>query len=390
MINQIERSLKLLLALIRGEVLGEEIPEETWSDVDEELLVDLYRLSKHHDVAHIAASGLKKAGQSQNNELFAKYEKQKMLALYRYEQSRYELNALGEVLEAENIPFMPLKGSVLRAYYPEPWMRTSCDIDVLVRREDGERAVAALSKGLQYRKETTGSHDFSLFSPSGVHVELHFSLNEEAYRTFDTLTNIWEYAKPAEGCACRYEMSDEAFYFYHIAHMAKHFEIGGCGMRSFLDLWILSHRVEHDERARNALLEREGLLAFSDGCRRLSETWFSGTEGDRLTDSMQSYILDGGVYGSIANKVTIQQSKQGGKLRYAMRRIFMPYDTLKVYYPILQKKKWLMPFMEVHRWLRLLLSGKARRSIRELNVSRGVSDGQVRQAENILSQLGLK
>ena len=30
------------------------------------------------------------------------------------------------------IPFLPLKGSVIRQYYPEPWMRTSCDIDILV------------------------------------------------------------------------------------------------------------------------------------------------------------------------------------------------------------------------------------------------------------------
>ncbi|MBO4954226.1 MAG: nucleotidyltransferase family protein, partial [Clostridia bacterium] len=33
------------------------------------------------------------------------------------------------------IDFMPLKGAVIRQYYPEPWMRTSCDIDIHVKKD---------------------------------------------------------------------------------------------------------------------------------------------------------------------------------------------------------------------------------------------------------------
>ena len=42
-------------------------------------------------------------------------------------------------LEKAQIPFVPLKGSVIRKYYPEAWMRTSSDIDVLVHKEDVEK-----------------------------------------------------------------------------------------------------------------------------------------------------------------------------------------------------------------------------------------------------------
>ncbi len=390
MISKKERVVRLLFDLIRGEIFGSEISAVGFPEVDEETLISLYKLAKSHDVVHIVANGLKKLGNLGDNEISAKYEKQRMLALYRYEQSRYELASLCEVLNEAKIPFMPLKGSILREYYPEPWMRTSCDIDVLVRKEDCQRAENALSENLQYRKETTTTHDLSLFSPSGVHIELHYALNEEAYRNFDVLSNIWEYSHPIEENSCRYIMSDEAFYFYHIAHMAKHFELGGCGIRSFLDLWILDRRSEYDQDKRNILLEKEGLLPFAEGCRSMSEVWFSGTNGDEWTDRMQEYILNGGVYGTLSNMVTIQQGKRGGRLGYTMRRVFLPYDALKGYYPILKKRKWLTPVMEVRRWFRLLLGGKAKQSLHELNVSREVSGGERKNAEHLLNWLGLK
>lgn len=386
MTNTKEEIIGALFSLIRARVCGNETEPHR---PDGEGLPRLYQLSKLHDVAHLLTDGLEAAGLPDEGEILAKFRKQRMVALYRYEQSNYELSALSAVLEAEKIPFIPLKGAILREHYPEPWMRTSCDIDVLVKREDLSAASAALSEKLGYRKEAQGSHDLSLFSPGGVHVELHFALNEENYRVFDTLSRIWEVALPEQEGGYRYTMPDEVFYFYHIAHMAKHFEEGGCGIRSFLDLWILDHRMEHDDAKRDALLIKEGMYAFAEGCRRLCEVWFSCAEGNELTVQMQNYILDGGVYGTVANKVTVQQTKQGGKVRYALRRIFVPYETMKVYYPILRTRKWLTPFMEVRRWVKILFGGRVKRSLTELNANQSVSADAQKNTKSLLSELGL-
>ena len=51
-----------------------------------------------------------------------------------------EYENLCSAFEKAQIPFLPLKGSVIRKYYPEAWMRTSCDIDILVHDEDVGRA----------------------------------------------------------------------------------------------------------------------------------------------------------------------------------------------------------------------------------------------------------
>lgn len=379
-----------MFELLRCEICQTEVRKEIQAQITPEFLKQLYTLSKHHDLAHLIGNVLDRMGMLQSDaESGAKFQKQQMMAVYRYERINYELNIICHTLEEEHIPFIPLKGSVIRKFYPEPWMRTSCDIDVLVHKEDLEQAAQALTARLQYRREETGSHDVSLFTQSGVHLELHYDLNEPNFRLFETLTNIWDHVNLAESGAYCYEMPDDVFYFYHIAHMAKHFEIGGCGVRPFMDLWILEHRVEHDRAARDSLLETGGLLIFANACRNLAEVWFSGLEADAVSLQMQEYLLHGGVYGNLDNRIAVQQTKRGGKLRYALSRIFIPYDTIKFHYPILQKHRWLTPFYEVRRWFKLLFKGRMKSSLHELNVNKSMSKEQTDNTADLLSKLGL-
>ena len=52
-------------------------------------------------------------------------------------------------------------------------MRTSSDIDVLVRESDVERAREVIEAELLYRTDTRNAHEIGMFSESGVHLELH-------------------------------------------------------------------------------------------------------------------------------------------------------------------------------------------------------------------------
>ena len=93
-----------------------------------------------------------------------------VLVVYRYEKINYELNRLCETLNEVKIPFIPLKGSVIRQYYPEPWMRTSCDIDVLVHEEAVDQTAQIIVEKLGYTYEKKQYHDISLMSDGGVHL----------------------------------------------------------------------------------------------------------------------------------------------------------------------------------------------------------------------------
>ena len=377
-----------MMKLIANEVCEKEI-DKTQFDFSDDDLKRLYCLSKSHDLAHLVGDALIKNNLISNGEIKSKFEKQIMTAVYRYENINYELNRLKQVINEAEIPFICLKGSVIRQYYPEPWMRTSCDIDILVHEDDLLRTVTLLNEKLSYKTEGKGSHNVSLFSQGGVHLELHYTLIESdiSDKADRVLENVWEYAFPAD--KYEYSLTDEMFYYYHIAHMAKHFQIGGCGVRPFIDIWVLNHRLTFDEEKRESLLKNGGLLIFAKQCEKLAEVWFGAGEHTEVTRKLEIYILGGGVYGNVNNRVAVQQVKKGGKFKYALSRIWLPYDVLKFYYPSLEGKKILLPFYEIRRWGKLLFKGGVKRSINELSINSSTTPEQRKQMSTLLYDLGL-
>ena len=384
-----QRTIQMLFALLRSAIRGTKLTDSERENYSEDMLQDLLKLSAKHDVIHLLALGLKQNGLiSEDN---AEIEEYILKAVCRYEQLRYEYDILSDALEKAQIPFLPLKGSVLRQYYPELWMRTSCDIDVLVHQNDLETAIAYLSKNHNYVEKERATHDVSLFTQIGVHVELHFDLVEEgrAKSAIDVLKHVWENVSVHKGYKYWYDMTDEYFYFYHIAHMAKHFETGGCGIRPFIDLWILDHMDDVDIVTRDALLSQGSLLKFTTVARELSEVWFGGKEADELMLQMQEFILHGGVYGSIDNRVAIQQKKQGGRFGYVLSRVFVPYAKLKRYYPVLEKHPWLMPIMQIRRWFMLLNPDVARMAKKEMAVNKKIERTEANEMNGFLENIGL-
>ena len=271
-------------------------------------------------------------------------------------------------------------------------MRTSCDIDILVKEDDRDRAVEILTEQCGFVMNEIGSHDVSLTAQSGTHVELHFKLNEDFYDNSadELLKDTWNMVEIVPSCSFKYRMSDELYYYYHIYHMAKHFEVGGCGIRPFLDLWLLNHRMDYDKQKRDELLEKGGIKKFEESCRNLSEYWFSDAEENELLLRFQSFIANGGTYGNKKNSVAIRQSKSGSKAKYIFERIFLPYDMLKAHYPVLEKHKYLTPVFEAVRWFKLLNPMTYKRSKRELELTGKVTDERTGELSSLLTDIGLK
>ena len=380
-----------LMALLRSAVADTAVETDLLGSASREELQKLYALAQKHDVAHLLGAAVEKNQLALDGEVAAALQKKTFTAVYRYEGLRYELERVCSVLDSAMIPYLPLKGSVLRALYPEPWMRTSCDIDILVREEHLDAAIACITEQLGFTFGTRGAHDVSAFSPSGIHLELHFTLIESNVVGIadEPLVDVWERVKPVAGRSM-HEMPDDLFYYYHVAHMAKHVMNGGCGVRPFLDLWILRHKVSFDDAKRASLLERGGLLRFARTAEQLCEVWLGGGEHTELTEQLEQYILFGGVYGNLSNRVSVQQSRSGGKFKYALSRVWLPYTTIAVYYPVLQKHKWLLPVCQVRRWFRLLFGGKLKKSVKELNVNQSTSSDEQARVSRFLQALDLK
>ena len=382
-------TVQTMFALLRSAIRGTTLADEEREAYSREQLSELVEMAQRHDVVHLLALGLKQ------NALLTPEDrditKRILEAVYRYERLNYEYTQVCSALEAAQIPFIPLKGSVLRKYYPEAWMRTSCDIDVLVHGEDLNAAISCLTSHLQYVEKERTPHDVSLITPRGNCVELHFDLVEEgrANNAINVLSSAWENVSLRENSGYWYEMTDAFFYFYHIAHMAKHFETGGCGIRPFIDLWLLDRIDEADRKERDKVLEEGGLLKFANTARKLSNVWFDAETVDELLMQTQNFILHGGVYGSTDNRVALQQKKKGGQFGYLLSRVFIPYTKLKRYYPILEKHRWLTPVMQIRRWFMLLDPNVAQMAKSEMAVNRSIQKSTADTMNSFLDEIGL-
>lgn len=350
----------------------------------------LYKLSKRHDMAHIVGISLAKAGMLENApEIAEKFEKEQYLAVFRYENFKYETDRLCKTFDEQKIPYILLKGALIRDFYPEPWMRTSCDLDVLVKEEDLDIAIKALTEKLGYKVDGNKNfHDVDLFSESGVHLELHFNVKENIPDLDKVLSRVWEYAKKVEESSERFVVTNEFLLYHLIAHATYHFVGGGCGVRPLTDIYLLRNKLEYDEGVLEQLCEESEIGKFYSAVCRLCECWFEGAEHIVLTDEMQKFILQGGAYGTRKAHIAARQEARGGKGGYAMSRIFAPYDVLKQRYPKLRGRAQ-MPIYQVRRWIDVARDGGVKRSAMELKINNSLDIETVKTVKTLMKQLEL-
>lgn len=383
---------EIFFSLLRNALSGRRMTDEEKTDIKEkispEVLNDLFGLADGQDLAHLIGYALiNNALIGRGDEMYDGFYAAQFVAMCRYENINNAFVQAADRFESAQIEYLPLKGAVMRRYYPQPWMRTSCDIDVLVRPDDFESATDVLQNA-GYEVIAHSSHDIS-FQVIGVHVELHYQLIEEKRlnKTFDILNTVWSHASSTKGY--NFEMSDEFFYFYHVAHMAKHFLSGGCGIRPFIDLWILNNRSEFNVDKCSALLVDGGLKSFEKHAVRLCSVWFGGKPHDKITMAMENFIFNGSLYGTWDNYVGVHNAVKNGKWGYFLSRLWLPYNNLRIKYPSLDGKRILTPAYQVWRWIDALLHTRNKVCF-ELTKSNVISDDERQEMASMLKELGIK
>ncbi len=378
-----------LFALLRSVLCGEELDKSRFANVDEGTFKKLYVLSKKHDLAHLVGAAIDNAGLLLNAEISELFAKQQFLAVYRYENIKFEQDQVSKTLDEAGIPYVPLKGAVIRELYPEPWMRTSCDIDILVRETDVDKAADILVKTLGYEQgEKRSFHDIPLFSASGVHIELHFNINETIEEIDRVLKRVWDYAYPVSQNTSEYKLTNEFFIYHFIAHASYHFVNGGCGIRPIFDLWLITNEWEYDENKVKELCREGNLDRFYSVMKELSAVWFGDREHNEMTSKTEKYILSGGTYGTQEAKIAAVQEARGGKTGYVFSRVFVSYEHLKFKYPSL-KCKALSPIYQVRRWFDVFKEKKASVYARELNTTTKLKHEKIDEIGALMKDLNL-
>ena len=372
-----------LFAILRQELGGIPCPQAC---LDIRLQSDLLALAEQHSLAHILANAYANAGLLEGNPNAGAYRNAFMLAFYQSQQQSHVLEQVSQCFDRLSIDHIPLKGAVIRRYYPQSWMRSSCDVDILIPQEDAQKAMDGLL-ALGYRiQKSTSFYDYSLFSPQGVHLELHFSLIQlkTMKRTNQVLEQAWAYTRPD-----RRSLTDEMFMVYHLAHMAKHFINGGCGIRPFLDLWLFRDQLTMDAQVLDTLLRQAKLLDFYHAVNDVVDVWFEGKPHSRTTLGIQEFILTGGSYGTQANVFAVRAAEGESRLQSFLRVMFMSRANLEYMYPRLERYPWLLPYYQVKRWFGFF-SKKRRNHLKRLTNTRGaVTKTQADSTADLLTQIGL-
>ncbi len=384
-------SAEILMKLVGNGVFGTPLSMPAGTVMTDGLLSQVFDLAKAHDVAHIVASALDK-----NNLLFGSafeglYREQMYDAVLKSENQSFMLNKISEAFEKAKISHIPLKGSVIKELYPESWLRTSCDIDILIRKEDLSAAAEKLCSELNFVKEKESAHDVSFINGDKVCIELHFTLMEkEKSKLFGKITDrVWDFSAP-QGNGYRYILRNEMVYFYHIAHMARHFRSGGCGVRPFVDLQLMINSQKYRTDEANQLLEDAGLVAFADSVERLCGVWFCGKEHNDTTLLIEEYILAGGSFGSEQTRLKAEKQIHESEERYVLSRLFVPSVYFKNNYPIVNKYKFLLPFFQIYRIFSFAFGNKKNFRKNRLEKMKNISEKENKKTKLLFEKLGFK
>ena len=289
------------------------------ADINESDIPILASVFTRQNILPVLVNGLNNMGYS--DLLTEDIKKKQAKAVFDYTQRKTALDEIAAAFESESISFVPLKGAGICDLYPEPWMRTSNDIDVLVRIEDLTKAIKVLDEKTSFKFQKKEQHDASFFNKY-VHLELHFSLLSAVDKLNSTLLEPWKYTTENE-VSLRCSFTNEFNLFYIVAHAAKHFiRGGGLGIRPLLDVYVLKTKTVFDEQIVEQYCDKAGILGFYSECCALLDIWFNSGKYDELSECFEELVLSGGVFGSKHTSILLNKRQNPSK-NYYKRRIFM-------------------------------------------------------------------
>ncbi len=373
-----ETEYSTLLALLGSQVGG---PPCTCAVTDHRTLI---LLAKQHSVMNILYFALKD-DPALPPECLAVLEKNLFSTAHQQLGQEMEFRRVADRLNKENIRFLPMKGALIRALYPAPEMRTSCDVDMYYDKTARPR-MDDLFASLGYEKEEADPNH-TAYKKGNVTFEMHHNLLTDVARIDRYYRNLWDRLIPDGGSA--YRMRDEDVYIYHIVHAMKHFTEAGTGIRSVLDGFVFLHAKSClDWEYLQKELDSIGLWDFHLVLSALGEAWFGGAAmpGDLL--DVSAYILGSGTYGNTVHKVA-NRSARGGKLGFFLSRAFPSYHYMAEKYPSLRRFPPALPFYWAWRMIRALFHKDNRIAV-EMGAAGSADKETEKQLAAVMDRVGLR
>ena len=314
----------------------------------------LFRLAVFHQLASLVSGVLAQAGSE-----LPGFKTERAKAVFLETTYDRERSVVLDSLEKAGIWYMPLKGIIMKEYYPQAGMRQMSDNDILI---DASRAqdVSRIMESLGFEVNRFGEeHRDDYRKPPLLHFEMHRCLFEPDFpgELFaDYFDHIKERLVSDGRSRYGYRFTNEDFYIYMIAHEYKHIAWGGTGLRALLDVYVFLDRFA-DELDWEYINEQTRKLEITDYEKKNRElalkvfTKGSVRSLDEKERDMLSYFVTSGVHGTVDHSIQ-NNARNLGISRYVLSRIFLPLSQVEESYPFFYRHKLLLPLLPLYRLIR--------------------------------------
>lgn len=348
-ITEYRKNAADMIALVRCAINGEKPDAALTAQLD---LPKLFEICQSHILTACVAYALESAGIRD-----AAFTEAKEKAIRKNILLDAERAKILKRLEQEQIWYMPLKGAVLKDWYPRLGMRQMSDNDILCDGAARQR-IHTLMEEMGFTCAHFGiGHNDAYHKPPVCSFEMHHELFSQTHDE-----RLYEYYTTVRNRLCKdpnntfgYHFPIEDYYIYLIAHEYKHYIDGGTGVRSLLDNYIMLRKYGDvlDWDYINGELKTLGIADYANDNRILSCNVFSGTPLSEKEKKELDYYVTSGIYGSMEHHMTNRlKNSEHSRLKYIVNRVFPSMTLIQVYEPFFYKHKWLIPVLWVWRPIR--------------------------------------
>lgn len=371
--------------------LKSEKPEEPPVGIDFEAI---FELAKKQDVENIVFLSIDQLENNIDSNLYSIWQE----AYYkRMKYSAFQDMALEELIEVftkAGIDCMPLKGSVIKNYYPSPDLRSMGDIDFLVR-EQNRQIVRDIMHGLGYEDDLLDDGQVDGFKKGKLtYVEIHYDFSAENYVMHEIFTIDWDKLVPTK-TEHLYEMTFEDLYFFNTGHYVKNMHNKGMGIRGIVDTYVLWNRLtDNQKQVLNERFAEVNIDQFNSKLVKIADIWFNEVKDDGSLDALQKYLLNKKTYGdykteTILNAVYSEQTSSNAK--YLKDKIFPSADDLYERFDIKRKCFLILPFLWLKRILGQLFGSKEKWAFakQQMDTFKTVDQADINYERRIRQDFGL-
>ena len=355
-----EQFVKYLKEYIRLLSLYLNKKEDPGFPIDNNTLGFFYKLSKGHSLNALLFKAIEGVKVKVSEQDLFKLEEPYLLNIRKVASFNKERAELYDYLNSNDINFLPLKGIILKDYYPDECAREFADNDILFdEKKDKLVKKFFVDKGYEIEVFRRTNHDVYLKKPF-FNFEMHRALFGESGDNKKVVAYFKDYLnKSLIKENKEHYLSNEDFYIYFTAHSYKHYHVSGCGIRTLVDYYLFLKNNELDFDYINKELEKIDLVDFSNEIKNLSIKVFDNEPLTETEEEMFLYIASSGTYGTLEHSVA-KGIKEKGKFGYFISRVFPPYSFYKNAYPWAYKTVILIPIAWLCRFFRIVFKNPKR------------------------------